>query len=229
MADKENRGPLPPYIPFKTFLTFIQKLKSTAVPERIDLSVLRTYSGSTARQLIAALKFLGLIEDAGTTNEQLTKLVNAYDSPGWKDELSDLIFTKYSDIIGNLNIDIATPAQVDEKFKAKGADGQVLQKCVGFYVAALVNAGVSFSPYIMNRPRAKADRGRVKIKRRENGNGMQDPGEEPPSSGMVRFAFPIPGKQSANIYVPAEITEDDWNMIDAMVAAYIQRKEKTIK
>jgi len=69
VANNKNadRQPLPPYVPFKTFVTFIKKLKDTTVPERIDSSVLRSYSGGMAGQLTAALKYLKLTEDNSKT------------------------------------------------------------------------------------------------------------------------------------------------------------------
>ena len=65
-TNDDARKPLPPYISFKTFTGFMQKLKETTVPERIDGSVLKNYAGSTAAQLTAALRSLRLIEENGT-------------------------------------------------------------------------------------------------------------------------------------------------------------------
>ncbi len=223
-----GREPLPPYISFKTFLGFIQKLKETAVPERIDVSLLRTYSGSVGRQLIAALRYLGLIEEGGRTTEKMVPLVKAYDTSEWQEALSNVIFDAYGELTGDLNLDVATPAQLEEKFRLRGAEGEVLQKCFTFYVTAVRHAGVTLSPHIVNRPRARAERGRSRSRRlpesaAENGAVAEVPS---PQAGTVRFAFPIPAKVPATILVPADLESEDWEMIDSMIRAYIERRRK---
>ena len=92
MADKpENATPLPPYISYKTFTNFMDKMKNTTVPPRIDSSVLTNYAGSVARQLVLALKYMGLIQQSGATNDVLKKLVRSYGTEEWKDALGEAI------------------------------------------------------------------------------------------------------------------------------------------
>src|SRR5437868_3491157 len=74
---EDERQALPPYIPLKTFLGFIQKLKDTVIPERVDGTLLRSYSGSVGRQLVAALKFVSLIDGNNYATENLKKAVKA--------------------------------------------------------------------------------------------------------------------------------------------------------
>ncbi len=228
--DEESKQPLPPYLPFKTFAGFIQRLKGTAVPERIDSSVLRSYSGSSGRQLIAALKFLGLIEEGGSITHQLPILVNAYGAPSWQEVFGNLLRDAYQGVIGDLRVEIATRAQLDERFRSRGADGEVLQKCVAFYVAAMQSAEAKVSPFILERsrpgrPRGSGGRSRTK---RERQNGGIETEEETPSvqPGTVRFAFPIPDKLPVTMFLPADLSIEDWQMVDAMIQAYIRRREK---
>jgi hypothetical protein len=232
MAGKDNgeRIPLPPYISYKTFFGFIQKLKQTATPERIDASLLRTYSGSVARHIMAALKYLGLIDDAGQTTDRLRALVKTFGTSEWQEQLIVTVSDAYRDVINGLKLDTATPGQLAERFKARGAEGGVQQKCIAFFIAAATNAGMKLSPHIVNRPRAKPDRSRPKKRSRTEENpgdeGFPDSGPSISPSGTVRFSLPIPGKPSVALVLPADLELDDWTMVDAMVKAYVQRRSK---
>ena len=227
--DEESKQPLPPYLPFKTFTGFVQKLKETAIPERIDSSLLRTYSGSAGRQLIAALKFLRLIEEGGSITHQLPILVSAYATESWQPTLTNVLRDAYQEVVGDLRVEIATRAQLDERFRSKGADGEVLQKCVAFYVAALVSAGAKVSPFILERSRPGRPKGsgnRRTKRERQNGESEIENDTLPVQVGTVRFAFPIPDKPPATIFIPADVTIEDWDMVSTMVKAYIERRKK---
>lgn len=229
MAKKDANGQaLPPYLPFKTVQGFVQKLKETTVPERVDSSLLRTYSGSVARKLTVALRFLGLTEDGGRTTEALSRLVKAYGTPEWAVTLSEIISAAYRDIIGNLNIQIATPAQLEERFKTRGAEGSVLQACVGFYVAALKAAGVPLSPHIASKPRARAEKGRGRPRPVAHSDEAMPTSTVPASdvAGAVRFSFPIPGKAAVTMFLPADLQIEDWDMVNTMIRAYVERRKK---
>lgn len=226
----EQRQPLPPYIPFKTFEGFIKRLKETTVPERVDSSILRSYSGSAASQLTGALRYLALIEEGGKATTWLGSLVDAYATPQWQNDLASLITQNYQKVVGNLNLSNATYGQVVEKFKSLGTDGQMLQKCVTFYIAALKAAGVAISPHISNRPRTKRNgtgNRRAKTKDITEEKDQVNDGGTVPLSGSIRFSFPIPDKQAATIVVPSDLETEDWDMIDAMIKAYISRRVKT--
>lgn len=230
MANNEDdRRALPPYIPFKTLVGFIERLKETVVPNRIDPSLLRNYSGSVGRQLIAALKFLGLIEEGGAVTDRFKTLVASFGTPQWKEALGDTIIQTYSDVTGDLDLDTATPAQLEAAFRRYGADGDMMRKCVGFWMAAMTSAGYAISPHILNKPRAKAERN---SRRRSGGRSVATEPEEqadalPPStSGTVRFSFPIPGKPAVTMFLPSDLGEEDWEMVDAMMKAYIQRRRR---
>ncbi len=227
MSKNEVRQPLPPYIPFKTFQGFIQKLKDTAVPERVDSSLLKSYSGSIGRQLVAALKFLGLLDDNNFTTDKLKNLVKSFGLPEWSETFGDVAVEAYRDVIGDLNLDVATFGQLADRFKTRGADGQVLQKCITFYLAATRSVGWTISPHITSRERTRPERASRQRARR---NAQTDEGETPPEaattlSGSVRFGFPIPDKSTASIILPADLSSEDWQMIDTMIRAYIARKQ----
>lgn len=231
----EARQPLPPYVSFKSLDGFIGKLKETAVPGRIDHTVLRTYSNSVARQLISAMKWLRLIEENGTTTKLLMDLVKTYGTDEWQEALTQVVFEGYTDLVGPLNLDTATYGQLAERFRAFGAEGEVLQKCMAFYLSAVRATGSGLSPHILNAPRSRPDRTR-RGKRQGTRPAASDPSDLTTapdaqtatwtSAGSVRFVFPIPGKTAVTMFLPAELSSDDWAMVDTMVRAYVDRRAK---
>jgi hypothetical protein len=227
MAKNETtRKPLPPYISFKTLLSFMDKLRETAVPERIDGSVLKNYGGSTAAQLTSTLRFLGFIEANGNTTELLSGLVNAFKTDVWAEEIAQVMKEAYAPIIKDLKLETATPAMLNERFRDFGADGEVLEKCVRFFESGMIEGGVKLSPHILNKPRAKSDK-KPKLKRTKLEEGDDDGNDDafsPPAAGTKRFSFPIPEKPDAMLMLPTDLTTEDWEMIDAMIRAYVKRR-----
>jgi len=228
MPKDEERQALPPYIPLKTFQGFVQKLKDTVIPERVDGTLMRSYSGSVGRQLVAALKFIGLVDGNNYTTDKLKAAVKAYGTAEWGTVFGEMFAEAYGELIGDLNLDVATYGQLAERFRAWGADGQVLQKCITFYLAATRNVGWTISPHITNRERPRNERGtRPKAKRTPRLDGNHAPDEIVTSStGSVRFSFPIPDKSAASLILPPDLMTEDWEMIDSMVRAYISRRQK---
>lgn len=236
--DKENgKQPLPPYISFKTFYGLIQRLHElSVVPDQIDSGVLRSYSNSVARQIITALKYLRLIEPSGKTTDRLRNLVAAFDNlDAWQQQLSDLIFDVYQPIISDLNLDTATAKQLAERFRAIGAEGEVLQKCVSFFVAALLSSGTTISPHIIQAPRKKQERPRgskntLRKTRATKASDDDDVAETPTATGgSVKFSFPVPEKGTATIFIPSDVTSEDWEMIEIMMRAYVSRLQQSKK
>src|SRR4030066_2088490 len=81
MVIEKGPKPLPPYVSYRTFYNFIERLQQR-VPSRIDRSYWGDMlSGSTGIQLMAALRFLGLIDVNGKPTEQLKPLVMARGEP----------------------------------------------------------------------------------------------------------------------------------------------------
>src|SRR5262249_48135728 len=99
MSKDDERRPLPPYIPFKTFQGFIQKLHDTVIPPRVDSTLLKTYSGSVGRQITAALRFLNFIDGNNCTTDSLKTVVKAYGNPEWAETFAPEFAGAYADLI----------------------------------------------------------------------------------------------------------------------------------
>src|SRR4030043_2467307 len=77
MVIEKGRKHLPPYVSYRTFYNFIERLQQR-IPSPIDRSYWGDLlSGSTGTQLMAALRFLGLVDSNGKPTEQLKPLVPA--------------------------------------------------------------------------------------------------------------------------------------------------------
>src|SRR5438045_564825 len=152
--DNGNERASLPYGSWKTVRAFLGKLKTTAIPPRIDNSVMIGMSGSGKSEMRTALRFLGLIDSADTVTDKLRELVQAYGTDTWTDKLSDRIFAAYSDVIGADAewLDNGTASLLREKFKAEsGMEGAALDKATRFFLSALDDTGGSYSPYFKVR------------------------------------------------------------------------------
>lgn len=227
---------LAPYIPFETFRSFIETLKTTVVPPVIDNSILPRMSGSLRSQLLSALRFLGLVDGSGTVISKLNNLVSTYQTENWEGAIGTIIGEAYIEIVDGLDLDVGTSSQLEAAFRNKGnVDGQMLDKAVRFYLAALKESKLTFSPHFTTRkPKVRGFGKKVK-----NGRSQDEQNEEPddrledipPIKGTARFRLPIPGKNDGIVQVPDDIDQDDWEMLriqlDAYVARLIKQKAKS--
>ena len=231
MAKKtQEKKEIAPYIPFLTLKNLVATLKSTTIPPVIDSSVLRNMSGSMRSQVMSALRFLNLIDENDKVQEGLKRLVNAYETDGWKSVLGGLITPAY--VVMELDFDRSsgTSSQINEAFRKNGnVEGQMLEKAVRFYLAALKEADIPFSPHFVTmgaRTSGRTAPRRIRLLRKLDVD--QDEQEEQDFSDLniAKFRIPIPGKRGVVIAVPTDIDEADWTMVKAMLDAYVQRLTK---
>lgn len=230
---KNDKKPLKttPYIPFRTFTGFIEKLHQTAVPPTIDHSLLETMSGSMRGQLLSSLRFLNLLDSENTVLEPLKKLVASYKIDTWSNTLSDIIFNAYLEVIGNVNLDSGTARQLHDAFRLRGnVDGQMLEKSVRFYLGALETCGVTFSPHFKGKkPRKTGPRRTKKGKKKfqkHNDDDIDDDfddEEEATSGKREKIEISIPGKKSFSARLPTDMDKEDWEMVKSMLEAYVKR------
>lgn len=160
----KGRKPLPPYVSYRTFRNFIDGLQS-GIPDRIDRSYWGDrYSGSNGIQLMTALRFLGLIDGNGTPTTRLRQLVNArgIQRPETLKQISSSAF----DFLINKSLDpqVATYAQLEEAFdKSYGVGGDVVRKCIKFFINMENDAGVALSPFILKKSKTTRSSSSKKI------------------------------------------------------------------
>src|SRR4051812_35004906 len=125
-----------PYTSWKSLLNVIDRFKEQGLPPRIDRSVLGGSEGQKT-QIIAALRFFGLVEDNGDVNEGLNRVVNARDKER-QQIVRELLATHYPKATELAAVN-ATTKQLEETFT--GIGGDTMRKAVGFYLGAAKYSG----------------------------------------------------------------------------------------
>ncbi len=153
MIDQDGRKRLPPYVSYHTFRNFIDGMKQ-AIPARIDRSYWGDlYSGSNGTQAVAALRFLGLIDNNLAPAPQLKQLIQA-DSVVRTGMIQQLAIQNFPFILKSNSIDpkTATFAQLEESFRSNfQLTPDVLRKCTKFFVEMATEGGIPLSQHIVKK------------------------------------------------------------------------------
>jgi hypothetical protein len=146
----------PPYVSYRTFHNFIDRLHQQGTPARIDRSYWGDIlSGSTGPQLVAALRYLNLVDHNGKPTERLKSLVPA-EGEKRTQVIRSITTESYSFVIkSNLDLASATYAQIEETFGNNfSLTGDVRRKCVKFFIAIAGDGGITISPHIIKHTRS---------------------------------------------------------------------------
>ncbi len=170
--DKEEKKITPPYLPYKTFTNFIERLK-VGVPARIDRSVMGTFSGAAQAALFSALRFFSLISKEHLPTEALTKLVNSTGDER-KTFLKVLMAERYPFLFkAGIDFQRMTAHQLQETFENSGASGGTIQKSIAFFMAMAKDAGIELSPHLKikgtGRKVGKARKSTERYEKHDNG------------------------------------------------------------
>jgi hypothetical protein len=163
---EKKRRHLPPYVSYRTFRNFLDKLQQK-MPSRIDRSYWGDFlSGSNGTQLLAALRFLNLVDQNGKPADQLKKLAAAR-GEGRSEVLRQIMSGAYAFVpLGNVDLESATYSQVEEAFhNSFQLTEDVSRKCVKFYISLAGDAGVGVSPFVAQHTRAARGGQRTKSAR----------------------------------------------------------------
>jgi hypothetical protein len=155
MVTERGRKRLPPYISYRTFYNFIERLQQQ-VPARIDRSYWGDMlSGGTGTQLMAALRFLELVDDNGRPTDRLKPLATSRGDQRLT-ELRKIVLNSFGFVLeGELDPQNATYSQLEEIFNEKyQLTGQLSRKCIRFFIELSNNAGITLSPFITKRFRS---------------------------------------------------------------------------
>jgi Family of unknown function (DUF5343) len=179
----------PPYATFSAFINFLNKLRETVVPSRIDPTVFGNASGSLSYSIISTLKFLKLIDESGTPSEQFIELANATDDA--RPALLKAIIVKgYPALFkSTVHLTTMTAGQFDEHIRQEyGASGSTIDKVALFFIAACKAADIPVSAHLQNRkPIATSSTAKksAKQRRRDAGEDVDDDDETPPPPAVT--------------------------------------------
>jgi len=165
----------PPYATFGAFVSFLNKLRDTNVPSRIDPTVFGNASGSLAYSIISALKYLKLIDDGGIPSQEFIVLVKAADEA--RGELfAKIVRRGYPSLFEpGIDLTLMTAGQFDEHVRNEfGAAGSTVDKIALFFVGGCKAAGIPLSTHLLNRkPIATSSAAKKSAKQRKR-DGTED-------------------------------------------------------
>ncbi|MCL1885623.1 MAG: DUF5343 domain-containing protein [Dehalococcoidia bacterium] len=154
MLSNPSKKLLPPYVSYRTFLNFIEGLEQT-IPARIDRSYWgERLSGSTGAQLVAALRFLDLVDVSGFPTLKLRQLVGSREDQR-AEILKQITLESYSFFFeSQVDPQSATYAQMEEAFHDNyQIANDVARKCIKFFIGLAGNSGMKISPFVTKKNR----------------------------------------------------------------------------
>lgn len=163
MAAQSEQTLKPPYVAYRTFCNSLNKLQERGVPGRIDPSVFAGQSGSGIAALLAAYKYLGLMEETGAPSETLKELVQAKE--GERGALMRPVIEARYEFITGSDIDLAnaTTQQIESVFREQGIQGSTITKAVSFFLSAAQDGGIVVSKHIKTpQPKRNGSSGKAK-------------------------------------------------------------------
>jgi hypothetical protein len=190
-----GRKPLPPYMPYRTFITFLDHLRSVAIPSHIDKGAMSSMSGAMQSWMKAALRYMALIDSDDVPQPRLRKLVQAQGDER-KAMMKELFKSSYSFLDGKIDLSNTTQPKLREAIQALGAQGETVEKVMAFLVAMAKDAGVPLSPYLTKRnPRRPRARGQQPLSRTPADGGGRRPTDrdEGGESGAAMKTIALPG------------------------------------
>ncbi|HYJ88792.1 MAG TPA: hypothetical protein VEW46_22200 [Pyrinomonadaceae bacterium] len=143
----------PAYLPFKTFLSALDRL-AQGMPNEVDKECFPTYSSVVQGQIIGALRFFELIDDNGVPNGTvLERLAQQKTVGGRKANLLPLLKSGYSEVI-KLDLAKLTPSKLDAAFENYAISGDTKRRAKTFFIHAAQFVGLGLSPLLTRRTRS---------------------------------------------------------------------------
>jgi hypothetical protein len=175
----------PPYVPYRTFETVIQRLGSTGIPTKIDRSFLSSFSGSAQAQIFTALRYLTFIDLHGNPTAQLEKLVRSKELEK-QAILKEILTTSYP-FLFKQEVDLSkiTADHIKKLFEGAGTTGDTTRKSIKFFMMIAKDAGIKLSPYL-KKLRIRGPRKILnKSKRTEDAKNIQQRQDEGISADSI--------------------------------------------
>jgi len=146
--------------------------------------------------LRVALRFLQLIEETSeSTTPAMRRLVEASkDEESWRTELRSVISAAYAEVLGDLDLEGGTQAQLDAALRERGnVKGSSLTKASRFYQSAAEEAGVQLSPFFTKASRRSPTNGSGQQRRTKpiRKKRRAEPRLELPE-GVRKYPIPMP-------------------------------------
>jgi hypothetical protein len=176
----------PPYLPFQTFLSFIEELASKPLPPQIDRSMMSSKSGTDQANLFSALKFFGLIDKGQAVQEGLT-LIASSDEEGRRRAIGGLLRAYYPKQFAVSEQNGTEKLLLDSIEADWGYTGDTRRKAMTFFLHGARWAGLELSAHFpqtrMGSGRSTAPRPKRAPKKKPDGAGSNPNGQGQSGSG----------------------------------------------
>jgi hypothetical protein len=145
--------PTPPYLPFSTFLTALDRL-AQAVPTQISRDVFASASGLLKGQIMIALRFFDLIDVNGfPKGNSLERLAKEKSTSSRRANIRRLVLSSYKEVM-KFDLTKMSPAQLDAAFQRYHVQGDTKKKAKTFFIKAAQFAELDLSPLLTSRTRS---------------------------------------------------------------------------
>lgn len=177
-----------PYAPPSAVLKVIRHYADRDVPERVTLMNLVQIgvTEALAPRTLVALKFLGLLEDDGTTTERFRALRYAK-SDEYQEVFGGVLDAAYKDILDHVDVGTATDTDIANAFRPYSPGGQ-RGRMITLFVALAREAGWQMASVGPTTTAGKAPRQRAKA--------TPKPPKDKPTAQVIRpqgIPAPPPG------------------------------------
>jgi hypothetical protein len=169
-------SPSPPYVSFRTLLHFLDWLREVGLPPRLERSFWgRKVSGAGGAHLMAAFRFLGLLDGTDRPTPELEAVIA--DPARARARLRTCLERSYQPVLAGTRLDKATKEQILERLRQRGLEGATLRKAATFLVHAARFLDVPISPQVAegSRRREAGPSGRAGAGKRPGGLSRVSP------------------------------------------------------
>lgn len=134
---------------YRIFKNFLDSLRVSGLPTRVDRSMMASKSGSTQALLLSTIRFLGLISENGIPTAELEKLISL-EGKDRQERWCSIVKRSYPQLFSpQFDLERATTRELEEIFEKEGVSSQeTVRKCVTFFSLAARDAGIKLSPHI---------------------------------------------------------------------------------
>lgn len=224
-AGRGRKATRPPYAPLKGVRDFFEKVASKAPPTRVDRSYLASIgvAASNEQHLIAALKFLGLIDEGGRPAKSFDVLYLR--GPERRRAMQNLLRQAYPSLFsGELELGTVSRAEIHDHFVRRfQMHGQMARKASALFVLLCTLGGITMAAELAEVTRGTAPERSISRVRRGNPRAVTVPeGEDEPREGVGEQRNPL-----GSSGLPIVITLDS-SMSEDEIVDFLQRIKRAV-
>ncbi|MCH8009446.1 MAG: DUF5343 domain-containing protein [Chloroflexi bacterium] len=160
-----------PYAPVNNVLTVLRRLREHGLPEALSFGSLERIGipAGNAPRTLAALRFLGLVDEEGQRKPAFERLARAK-SEEYNEALADIVRAAYAAVFGIVDPEETSDIEVADAFRGFEPQRQ-RDKMITLFMGLCREAGIVTS--------GRAPEARPRRRQRQNGEGSDQPKPQP--------------------------------------------------